>query len=53
MAVSETWTDPDSLDRATGEILTEVIWDGVVSDLAYLGGQTATGVVASKRIGLP
>ena len=53
MAVTETWTDPDSLDRAAGDVLTEVIYDGVVSDLAYLGGQTATGVVASKRIGLP
>ena len=53
MAVTESWTDPDSLDRATGEILTEVIWDGVVSNLAYIAGQTATGVVDSKRIGLP
>ena len=52
MAVSETWTDPDSLDRATGDVLTEVIWDGVVSNLAYLGGQTATGVVAPQRQGL-
>ena len=53
MAVTETWTDPDSLDRAAGDVLTEVIYDGLVSDLAYLGGQTATGVVDSKRIGLP
>ena len=53
MAVTENWTDPDSLDRATGEVLTEVIWDGVVSNLAYIAGQTATGVVDSKRIGLP
>ncbi len=53
MAISETWTDPDSLDRAAGDVLTETIYDGLVSDLAYLGGQTATGVVASKRIGLP
>jgi len=53
MAISETWTDPDSLDRATGEILTETIYDGLVSNLAYIGGQTSTGVVDSKRIGLP
>jgi hypothetical protein len=53
MAVSETWTDPDSLDRATGDVLTEVIWDQLISNQAYLGGQTATGVVDSKRIGLP
>jgi len=53
MAVTEAWTDPDSLDRAAGDVLTEVIYDGLVSNLAYLGGQTATGVVASKRIGLP
>jgi hypothetical protein len=52
MAVSETWTDPDSLDRATGEVLTETIYDGLVSNLAYLGGQTATGVVAPQRQGL-
>ena len=53
MAVSETWTDPDSLDRAAGEVLTETIYDGLVSNLAYIAGQTATGVVDSKRIGLP
>jgi hypothetical protein len=53
MAVSESWTDPDSLDRATGEVLTETIYDGIISNLAYVGGQTSTGVVASQRIGLP
>ena len=53
MAVSETWTDPDSLDRATGEVLTETIYDGIISNLAYVAGQTSTGVVASQRIGLP
>jgi len=53
MAISETWTDPDSLDRAAGEVLTETIYDGLVSNLAFIAGQTATGVVDSKRIGLP
>jgi hypothetical protein len=53
MAVTESWTDPDSLDRAAGDVLTETIYDGLVSNLAYIGGQTATGVLASKRIGLP
>ena len=53
MAVTESWTDPDSLDRAAGDVLTEVIYDGLVSNLAYIAGQTTTGVVASKRIGLP
>jgi hypothetical protein len=53
MAITEAWTDPDSLDRAAGDVLTETIYDGLVSNLAYIGGQTATGVVASQRIGLP
>jgi hypothetical protein len=53
MAVTESWTDPDSLDRSTGDVLTEAIWDNTVSNLAYLGGQTATGVIAPQRIGLP
>ena len=53
MAVSETWTDPDDLDRASGDVLTEAIYDGVVSNLAWLGGQTGTGNVQSTRVGLP
>jgi hypothetical protein len=53
MAVTESWTDPDSLDRSTGDVLTEAIWDNTISNLAYLGGQTATGVIAPQRMGLP
>ena len=53
MAVTESWTDPDSLDRSTGDVLTEAIWDNTVSNLAYLGDQTATGHVQAKRIGIP
>ena len=53
MAVNETWTDPDSLDRSTGDVLTEVIYDQLVSNTAFLGSQTGTGHVAGKRIGIP
>ena len=53
MAISETWTDPDSLDRATGEVLTEAIWDGTISNEAWIAGQTSTGHIQSIRLGIP
>lgn len=53
MAVSESWTDPDSLDRAAGDVLTEGIYDGIISNLAWQGGQTSTGHIQSKRLGIP
>ena len=53
MAIAETWTDPDSLDRAAGDVLTEVIWDGTISNEAWIGGQTSTGHVQDLRLGIP
>jgi hypothetical protein len=53
MAVTESWSDPDTLDRATGDVLTEVIWDGVVSNEAWIAGQTSTGHIQSIRLGIP
>ena len=53
MAVSESWTDPDSLDRAAGDVLTEGIYDGIISNLAWQGGQTSTGHIQSRRLGIP
>ena len=53
MAVTETWSDPDTLDRAAGDVLTESIYDGVVSNEAWIAGQTSTGHVQSKRLGIP
>jgi hypothetical protein len=53
MAIAETWTDPDSLDRAAGDVLTEVIWDGTISNEAWIGGQTSTGHIQDLRLGIP
>ena len=53
MAVSETWTDPDSLDRSTGDVLTETIWDQLISNQAWQSGQTSTGHIQSIRLGIP
>jgi hypothetical protein len=36
MAITSTWTTPSSLDRNVGDILTEAIWDNLVSDSLYL-----------------
>jgi hypothetical protein len=53
MAINETWTDPDSLDRSTGDVLTETIYDQLVSNTAFIAGQTATGHIQSIRLGIP
>ena len=53
MAVSETWTDPDSLDRSTGDVLTETIWDQLISNQAWQSGQTSTGHIQDVRLGIP
>ena len=53
MAVTEAWSDPNDLDRAAGDILTEAIWDGTVSNEAWIGGITGTGHIQSKRLGIP
>lgn len=45
MAVDTVWTSPAAsgdLDLATGEIVTEAIWDKVISDLGHLGGTTGS-----------
>lgn len=41
MSVNTTWTDPSTggtIDLGTGEVLTEVVWDKVLSNLKALGG---------------
>ena len=53
MAIAETWTDPDSLDRSAGDVLTETIWDGTISNEAWIGGQTSTGHIQDLRLGVP
>lgn len=48
MAVTATWTPPNgaTLDKSTGDIITEAIWDAVMSNLMYLGG--ASGEIAGS-----
>ena len=36
MPITSTWTTPSSLDRAIGDLLTETIWDQLVSNELYL-----------------
>lgn len=59
MTVQDSWTDPTgaTLDLATGDVVTEAIWDAIPSDLLYLfkrrvveltnrsGGQVVAGDV--------
>ena len=45
MAVDRTWTSPAAagdLDLDTGEVVTEAIWDKVISNLGHLGGASGT-----------
>jgi hypothetical protein len=53
MAVTESWSDPNDLDRAAGDVLTEVIYDGLVSNEAWIAGITSTGHIQSRRLGIP
>ncbi len=48
MAITATWTPPASLDLATGAILTEAVWDALVSNFLYLAG--AAGTIAPAAI---
>lgn len=43
MPITDTWTTPSSLDRNIGDILTETIWDALVSNELYLFNRAAAG----------
>jgi len=48
MAVNTTWTDPSTggaIDLATGQVLTEVIYDKILSNLKALGGTTGPTIL--------
>lgn len=56
MAVDQTWTDPSTsgaIDLATDDILTETVWDKVLSDLKRLGGTAGPPNTQATRGAFP
>ena len=51
MAINTTWTNPaapsDGIDLTTGDVLTETVWDKVVSNFNVIGGEWGTVVTSS------
>ena len=45
MTVNSTWTDPSeggTMDLDVGDVLTEAVYDRILSNLVYIGGTTGT-----------
>ncbi len=45
MTVNDTWTDPSeggTMDLDVGDVLTEAVYDLILSNLKYVGGTTGT-----------
>ncbi len=40
MPITSSWTDPNSNDLTTGQVLTQTVWEQVLGDILYLGGTT-------------
>lgn len=56
MTVTNSWTDPSeggALDRDAGQVLTDAIYDGICSDLLYLGGTAGTRLSHRSLWGVP
>src|SRR5215210_4554215 len=52
MAVGTTWTNPSTggaIDLNTNDVLTETVWDAVLSNLKHLGGTTGTQAVRTQK----
>jgi hypothetical protein len=52
MTVNTTWTDPSTggaIDLATGQVLTEVIYDKILSNLKNIGGTTVLRVGVNSQ----
>lgn len=45
MPISSAWTDPNSLDLTTGQVLTQTVWENLIGNALWLGG--TTGAFAS------
>lgn len=56
MAIDQTWTDPSTggdIDLDTDDVLPEVVWDKVISNLKRLGGTTGPTNVQATRGAFP
>lgn len=56
MAVDQVWTDPSTgggIDLNTNDVLTETVWDKVLSDLKRLGGTAGPTNVQATRGAFP
>ena len=56
MAVDQTWTDPSTggaVDLSTGDILTETIYDKILSNIKRIGGTTGPTNVQATRGAFP
>lgn len=51
MAITDTWTNPNSttIDIGVGDVLTETVYDNIISNLYYLA--SSSGKIALGRTG--
>lgn len=56
MSVDQNWTDPSTgggVDLAAGEVLTEAVWDDVLSNIKRLGGTNGGSATAAANGVIP
>lgn len=56
MTINQTWTDPSeagTIDLDTNDILTDTVWDALVSDVARIGGTAGPPNVQAARGAFP
>lgn len=50
MPVSSTWTDPNTLDLTTGQVLTQTVWENLLGCLLWLFGTTGASLTFTPTV---